>query len=184
MKQLRPRLSLLSHLSQDARGKGDEAGAGRQQTTEDPGRDAQRAQDRDNIGDVDVDGQTVESGNVEQLSTVEDRDTEVLALVQKLLAVIDGAGAGGGGTTPDDDSGAIEQCDVEELGTVGDANAEVFALIEELLAIVDGGRGWFGGGSGLGAGRGFGRRFHAVGNCKCSAEDGSKSENGLVTHVY
>lgn len=68
----------------------------------------------------------VENCQVEQLSTVKDRDTNILALVQEFLAVVYAAWAGCGraaSVATDVDIVAVESGNVEELSAVGDGDA-------------------------------------------------------------
>jgi hypothetical protein len=66
-------------------------------------------------GQVNVDGVAVEDGKVQDLSAVEDGDAKVLALVDELLAIVDGTTGSSRAATADDDGVAVQGRDVQEL---------------------------------------------------------------------
>lgn len=80
--------------------------------------------------EVDVDAVAVEDGKVEDLSAVGDGDAQVVALVDELLAIVDGAGWRSKVAT-DVDAVVVQRGNVEKLGAVQDGEADVRALVDE-----------------------------------------------------
>ncbi|KAK5009152.1 hypothetical protein LTR28_002448 [Elasticomyces elasticus] len=97
----------------------------RQQIDEDPGRQPQGCKQGNQRRCRDVDGVAISDGEVQQLSTGQHGNAGTRALVQELLAVVDGSRRAGGRRGPADiDVVAVENGDAKQRSAVTNRDAK------------------------------------------------------------